>query len=203
MSKLSRLWREETQGWNSRLFVANLLTRALPPFVGGRVRVALLRWAGVTIGRGTVLADTPSILGGGRAQRRLRIGKACWFNVGCTLDASAFITIGDRVRLGQQVLVLTHTHELGNGAQRAGTLRAQPVQIGDGAWLGARCTILPGVTVHAGAVVAAGAVVTKSVPAHTLVGGVPARPLRSLAEDARPEEDASPAKWGANGVYGE
>ncbi len=203
MSKLSRLWREETQGWNSRLFVAYLLTRALPPFVGGRVRVVLLRWAGTTIGRGTVLADTPSILGERNAQRRLRIGDACWFNVGCTLDASASITIGDRVRLGQQVLVLTHTHELGDGSQRAGALRAQPVQIGDGVWLGARCTILPGVTVHAGAVVAAGAVVTKSVPAHTLVGGVPARPLRSLAEGLRSENDASAEKWGANGVYGE
>ena len=45
-----------------------------------------------------------------------------------------------------------------------------PITIEDGAWIGARVTILPGVTVGAGSVVAAGAVVTRSVPPQTLVG---------------------------------
>ena len=63
------------------------------------------------------------------------------------------------------------------------------MSIGKGVWLGARCTILPGVTVGDGAVVAAGAVVVRDVAPHTVVGGVPARFLRELdpgtdAEDA-------------------
>jgi maltose O-acetyltransferase len=55
-----------------------------------------------------------------------------------------------------------------------------PITVGDGAWVGANATIMPGVSIGAGAVVAAGAVVTKSVDADTLVGGVPAVLLRPL-----------------------
>jgi maltose O-acetyltransferase len=59
----------------------------------------------------------------------------------------------------------------------------RPVTIGNGAWLGARCTILPGVNVGEGAIVAAGAVVTHDVPANTMVAGVPARAIRDLSAD--------------------
>jgi maltose O-acetyltransferase len=55
-----------------------------------------------------------------------------------------------------------------------------PVVIQEGAWLRARCIILPGVTIGAGAVVEAGAVVNKDVPANTRVGGVPAVKLQTL-----------------------
>ncbi len=61
-------------------------------------------------------------------------------------------------------------------------MEAHPVTICDGVWLGARCTILPGVTVGEGAVVGAGAVVNKNVPAHTLVAGVPAVCIRELPQ---------------------
>lgn len=179
-NNVRRLWVEETRGWNVRLFVLRVFTGLLPPFVGGRIRTLLLRWVGVSIGRGTILSDTPQILGGKLPQHRISIGKSCWFNVGCTFDASATISIGDRVAVGQQVLILTHTHMLGDSTQRAGPLEAKPVHIEDGAWLGARCTILPGVTIHKGAVVAAGAVVVDDVSPNTLVGGVPARVLRAL-----------------------
>ena len=128
------------------------------------------------------MSGTPELVGNGNLYRRLTIGRGCYFNVGCFLDLTEPIRIGDGVSLGQQVMLLTSTHRLGNAQQRAGELVAQPIQIGDGAWLGARCTVLPGITVGEGAVVAAAAVVTKDVPPHTLVGGVPAKPLRHLSE---------------------
>ncbi len=64
--------------------------------------------------------------------------------------------------------------------RRAGRSIAAPVVIEPGSWIGARATILGGVTIGEGAVVAAGAVVTRSVPPDTLVGGVPATVIREL-----------------------
>ena len=59
-------------------------------------------------------------------------------------------------------------------------MREATVTIGNGVWIGARAIILPGVTIGDRALVAAGAVVTRDVPADTLVGGNPARVIREL-----------------------
>jgi maltose O-acetyltransferase len=57
------------------------------------------------------------------------------------------------------------------------------VSIGDGVWIGARTTVLPGVTIGSGAIVAAGSVVNRDVEADTMVAGVPARLVRGLDSD--------------------
>jgi acetyltransferase-like isoleucine patch superfamily enzyme len=82
--------------------------------------------------------------------------------------------------IGQEVSIITAGHQIAGPFYRAGTLRPAAVRIGGGVWIGARATILPGVNVGPGTVVAAGAVVAHDVPANVLVGGVPARVLRSL-----------------------
>jgi acetyltransferase-like isoleucine patch superfamily enzyme len=86
------------------------------------------------------------------------------------------------VTLAERVLILTHTnvgyHD--HPLQSAFPPFAAPVTIERGCFVGAQVVILPGVTIGAGSFVAAGSVVTESVPARTLVAGVPARPLRSL-----------------------
>jgi len=183
---MKRLWqwlRSETGELHIRLQLAQLAMSPLPPHVGNRLRVYLLRMSGFQIGQGTVMWGAPTITGSGDLYTRLTIGKDCWFNLGCFLNLGANICIGDRVSLGHQVMILTDSHVIGSPRRRAGELTAQPVSIGDGAWLGARCTLLPGVTIGEGAVVAAGAVVTKAVAPHTLVGGAPARLLRNLPVD--------------------
>jgi maltose O-acetyltransferase len=101
-------------------------------------------------------------------------------NTGLRMDVGATITIQDHVVIGHEVMFVTSTHAYGGPDHRAGTLTVAPIVVEEGAWLGARCTILPGVTVGRGAVVAAGAVVNRDVPPNTLVGGVPARVLREL-----------------------
>ena len=111
---------------------------------------------------------------------RLHIGESCWFNDGCHLDLSSTIHIGNRVSFGHQVLLMTSTHEIGSFTRRAGALVTSPIHIGDGAWLGTRSTIFPGITIGDGAVVAAGAIVIKDVLPNTVVGGVPAKIIRSL-----------------------
>jgi maltose O-acetyltransferase len=186
MSTLARLLREECAGLHLRLLLARFILWPLPLHVGSRWRAVVLRLAGFAIGAGTVMWGTPHITGAGNLYGRLRCGRQCWFNAGCFFDLGANITIGERVAIGHEVMILTGTHHVGDGLRRAGPFYAQPVRIGDGAWLGARSTILPGVTVGEGAVVAAGAVVTKDIAAHTLVGGVPARLIRVLQPGEQP-----------------
>ena len=64
-------------------------------------------------------------------------------------------------------------------AQRGNLIPAKII-IGNNVWLGANVTVLPGVTIGDGAIIAAGAVVTKNVPANTVVGGVPAKVIKSI-----------------------
>ena len=175
--------REETGALRPRLALAGMLMGFLPPFVGNRLRPVLLRWAGIAIGRGTVVWGRPTIVGTEQADGGLSIGRDCVVNDGCHFDACAMITIEDRVSIGQQVMILTNAHVIADGEKRAGPNQISPVTIGAGAWLSTRCTILPGVTVGEGAVVAAGAVVIRDVESHTLVGGVPATLIRRLDPD--------------------
>lgn len=189
--KLRQVMREELQALNPPLLLMQTLLSLLPRYVGTRLRAHALKLIGFRIGRGTLLADMPVLTGAGPVAQRLVIGKQCWLNSGCFLELEDTITMGDRVALGQQVMILTVTHDIGGPEQRAApTLVRRPVTIGDGAWLGARSTILPGITVGAGAVVAASAVVNRDVPPNTLVAGVPARVIRQL-----PTGDRRPSSW--------
>ena len=178
--KLWSVFRDETRLLRPRVLLARLLLAPLPPNVGSRVRVALLRRLGFSLGHGTVMWGLPLFGGEADLHRMLEVGACCRFNVGCVLDLSAPITIGDHVGLGYQVMLLTTTHDLGGGDRRSTQPVFAPITVGDGCWLGSRSTVLPGVTIGRGSVVAAGAMVTKDVPPDTLVAGVPARVIRQL-----------------------
>ncbi|MFV3517292.1 DapH/DapD/GlmU-related protein, partial [Mycobacterium tuberculosis] len=75
---------------------------------------------------------------------------------------------------------VTGSHDLGPASRRAGTEKALPITIGDGCWIGARCTVLGGATIGAGTIVAAGAVVVGPLPPNVLAAGVPAAVKRVL-----------------------
>lgn len=162
------------------LTVALTLAGVLPPYTSGWLRIRLLRAGGLTIGEHTGIGGRLWVAGGPRPGSRLQIGARCFLNDACRFDVSAPVVIGDNVYLGHEVAVLTASHKMGDRWQRAGSTVAEPISIQRGAWLGARAIILGGVTIGEGAVVAAGAVVTRSVPPNTLVGGVPAVPIREL-----------------------
>jgi maltose O-acetyltransferase len=179
--KIRQLLREEFAGIHLRLLIARMLLALLPIHVGGRVRTMILRLIGFQIGRGTILAGMPTIAPDGNMYKKLVIGEGCWINIGCLFDLGAEIRIGSKVSIGHGVLVLTRSHEIGTSRQRAFTLVTKPVNIGSGVWLGSRSTILPGVTIGAGAIVAAGSVVHHDVPPNTLVAGVPARTIKELS----------------------
>ena len=108
------------------------------------------------------------------------IGRDCWINVGCHIDASDDVSISDRVAIARRVMILTNTHRIGSSERHTSALLSEPVTIGDGCWLGTRVVVLPGVRIGPGSIVAAGAVVTRDVPPDTLVAGVPATLVRDL-----------------------
>ncbi|HYQ44932.1 MAG TPA: DapH/DapD/GlmU-related protein [Polyangiaceae bacterium] len=174
------LLREETTGIHPRLIALNAVIGLLPRHHAQATRARMLSMAGFRVGAGTRLAGPPKINGGQKLFQNLVIGRDCEIEADCVLDLEERITIGDRVTLSPGVMILTSTHELDIREHRAGPVQLSPVSIGDGAWLGPRCIILPGVTVGAGAIVNPGAVVNKDVAPHTRVGGVPAVQLEVL-----------------------
>jgi acetyltransferase-like isoleucine patch superfamily enzyme len=104
-------------------------------------------------------------------------------NIGpyCFIGCAGPVRIGSRVMMGQSVHLLAERHEMDDPdqpMQDQGVTR-EGIVIEDDCWLGAGCKILDGVTIGRGSVVGAGAVVTRSFPAQSIIGGVPAVVLRT------------------------
>ena len=92
------------------------------------------------------------------------------------------VSIGNNVNLAQGITVTALNHNFGDATKRIDEqgVSTKPVVIGDDVWIGANVVVLPGVTIGSHCVVAAGAVVTKDVPDHTLVAGVPAKVIKTI-----------------------
>ncbi|PSR52693.1 acetyltransferase [Adhaeribacter arboris] len=110
--------------------------------------------------------------------RFTQLGKNVFINHACSFLDMGGITLEDHVLLGRKVNLITENHPLDPANRRA--LICKPIVIKRNAWIGAAATILPGVTIGENAVVAAGAVVAKDVPANTVVGGIPAKFLKTI-----------------------
>lgn len=181
-ARLTRILREDFTDLQPTKVVAEAVGAALPQLRCNMLRTMLWRAAGVRVGDRARVLGPLHITCVGNWQQFLSIGNDTLITGPLRIDLAAEVRIGDRVRIGQDVLLLTNDHDIGETQQRCGVLVARPIHIGDGAWLASRCIVLPGVSIGAGAVVAAGAVVTRDVPPDTLVAGVPARVVRSLDE---------------------
>jgi maltose O-acetyltransferase len=108
------------------------------------------------------------------------IGERFFANFGFIALDVARITIGDDVQLGPNVQLLTPTHPVDPQARRDKWESAEPITVGDNAWLGGGVIVCPGVTIGANAVLGAGAVVTRDVPANVVAVGNPARVIRTI-----------------------
>ncbi len=132
------------------------------------------KYATLSVGYGPTQATLPP--------RALVVGDRCVLGARVCITAHESITIGDDVWFGQDVFVSDASHgyqdpDIPIGRQ-FGT--HQPVSIGSGSWIGHGAMILPGTTIGRNVVVAAGSVVRGTVADHSVVGGVPARVIRSL-----------------------
>ena len=159
----------ERQGWGIRA-LGSVFARC-PAFVAGRTITRALRAVGVRIGASTVFWGMPELVGPGDIASRLNVGTYCGFNVRSYFELDDTVTIGDHVAVGQDVMFLTRTHETSQPTQRGGNVGSAPIEIGNGAWLGARCTIMPGVKIGAGSVIGASVVVSQDVPPNMMLMG--------------------------------
>lgn len=129
----------------------------------------------------------------------IKIGEWCYVGEGTRIWSAASVVIGNRVLISHNANIFDSlTHPLGAAARhrqiREIFTRGHPleisldesaVRIGDDAWIGAGAMVLRGVTVGEGGIVAAGAVVTKDVPAFSIVAGNPAVLIREIRPDER------------------
>jgi len=165
----------EDASWGWRSFVTNSLAGSV--LCPRAVRYGILRFRGFDV-RTPNLSPRCTFTGG----RDIRIGSGTFVNIGCYFEAVAPIRIGEDCQLAMFVTVITSFHGVGpDGVSKNRDSAA--VTIGDRCWLGANVTVLPGVTIGDDVVVAAGAVVTRDLSSGAVYGGVPARLIRTLADE--------------------
>ncbi len=147
----------------SEMLPASLRTKTMRA-VGFRMSPQATVWAGASF-----------------RSKKVSIGPGVFINVGFYHDGFEMLEIGQNVRIGPFVRVITATHEIGPSHQR-GMIEVvgKPVRIMEACWIGTGVTILPGVTVERGCVVAANSVVFEDTESDGLYAGNPARRVREL-----------------------
>jgi acetyltransferase-like isoleucine patch superfamily enzyme len=150
----------------------------LPVRLAGEARIAI--GEDVYVGGGSWLQtlDGPGHAG------VLEIGDGTSIAGSCVVSAARSVRIGRKVLVARNVYISDHIHAYDDPTKAVleqGIERLEPVEIGDGAWLGQNVVVCPGVTIGRGAVIGANAVVLGDVPEHTLAVGVPATVVRRFA----------------------
>ena len=130
---------------------------AIAPF--SVIRIFLLRACGVTIGRGCYIG----------------------FNVSCDTNYPELISIGDRVTISHNCMLISHTGTPAKGFLANLYRQSGSIKIGNGAWVGAQSIVLPGVSIGEDCLIGAGSVVSTSTDPRSLWAGNPCRRIKSLA----------------------
>ena len=130
-------------------------------------RVSLLRMFGARIGRGVVIHSEVCV----KYPWHFQVGDNCWIGERAWIDNLTTVRLGANVCISQGCYICTGNHDW---TDPAFGLMIRGVELRDGAWAGAMCTLLPGVTLAEGAVAGAGSVVSQSVPPYEVHTGNPA-----------------------------
>jgi len=135
-----------------------------------------LRIQGASVGKGITFYPGIRI----SPSRNISLGNNVDLAWGVLITTGGGVTIGDRTLVGYGTKILSANHVIPKSPQKiyeAGHVYKK-IEIHNDVWIGANCVILAGVSIGEGAVVAAGSVVTKDVPAFSMVGGVPAKVIK-------------------------
>lgn len=169
--------RDARPRWYIRLLAPLYQHRGRGSKIYGSVRMDTPPYRKFSLGRRSVVESYACI---NNAVGDVIIGDHTRIGLHCTVIGP--VTIGSHVNLAQGITVTALNHNFEDAGLRIDEqgVSTKAVTIGDDVWIGTNAVILPGVTIGRHVVVAAGAVVTKDVPAHTLVAGVPAKVVKSI-----------------------
>jgi maltose O-acetyltransferase len=179
------------------LILVQLLVLLIPRDSFGVARTAVYRLAGFRMGHRVRIYGRLTFSGSGDVARNFEVGDNTTINSPVHIELHAPVRIGKNCGIGHRVVIITMNHEFGPPSQRCGTPVPAPVTIGDGVWIGACVTILPGVTIGDGAFVATGTVVGRSIPPHARVGS-PRMAVAGYFDDV-PHAGAAAASSSAGG----
>jgi putative colanic acid biosynthesis acetyltransferase WcaF len=135
---------------------------------GSNWRRALLRLFGASVASGVVLKPGVRI----KYPWQLTIGRHAWIGEECWIDNLGPVTIGNNACVSQGAYLCTGNH---NWSDPAFGLEVRGITLADGAWVGARSVVCPGVEIQECGVAAAGSVVTQGIPSYEIHAGNPAR----------------------------
>lgn len=165
---------------SKKIYLVNQLMAVLPNSGCQKLKASLYRWAGVKVGQGVEFFQGIKVQGVGELeiQDKAFIGHEVLF----MLNEGSKIIIEESAIIGSRSVVMTGFHPITPDGERVlsreGT--CSTVRIGRGCSVSTACVVLPGVTVGEMALVAAGATIAKDVAPRTLVGGCPAKLIRTL-----------------------
>lgn len=154
-------------------------------------RTVMTNTANIRIGAGCLVQDRVYLRAG--PDGHIRIGEGAAVNSFVQMYGHGGIDIGADTQVGPNTVLTTTGHDyLARDLQQ----NYAGITIGKRVWIGASCTILPGVTIGDHAVIGAGAVVAKDIPAQSLAVGVPARVVRSFVDGAGQDAAQQRPEWG-------
>lgn len=163
------------------------LFRTLPGPEGIFLRGALFRLLSKHCGPNLIIYPGVYII----FAHRITFGKRVAINVGSYLDGRGGITIGNNVMIGPGCVISSCEHGFANldAPMCQQPITYAPITIEDDVWIGGNVCIKSGITIHRGSIVGAGSVVTHDVPPYAIVGGVPAKTIRSRTQEVTPTEE--------------
>jgi putative colanic acid biosynthesis acetyltransferase WcaF len=153
--------------WQAAWFFFGLPVLRSSIIPSSALRVALLRLFGAQVGNGVVIKPGVQV----KYPWHLKVGNDVWLGESCWIDNLTTVQIGNDVCISQGAYLCTGNH---NWSDPAFSLAVEPIFLGDGAWVGAKAFLSPGVILGEGAVATGGSVVNKNIPSYEVHGGNPA-----------------------------
>jgi maltose O-acetyltransferase len=163
-----------------KIFSGRILLSIMPLQVFPRINRAILRFMGHNIGKGVIFYSSAEIIG----VVNVSIGSSTF--VGhrtLIMGGSSEVKIGKNCDISSCVNLITGSHYIGTKNRRAGEGYSKNIEVGNGVWIGFGSTILGGVTIGDGAIIAARSLVNKDIPGNVIVGGIPAKIIKTLNND--------------------